>query len=86
MDAASYDRWYESPRGRWIGQREVELLLQVLAPQPGESLLDVGCGTGYFTRALAAAVDGEIAGVDINREWIDYARRRDTGKATYAVA
>jgi len=85
MDAESYDRWYETPRGRWIGQREAALVLGGLQPGPGESLLDVGCGTGFFTRTLAAATDGQVVGVDINPEWVGYARRRDVGRAAYAV-
>jgi SAM-dependent methyltransferase len=85
MDAASYDRWYETPRGRWIGQRETALILESLEPRPAESLLDVGCGTGFFTRALAAAVDGRVVGVDINPEWVHYARRCDRGRIAYAV-
>jgi SAM-dependent methyltransferase len=86
MDAESYDRWYETPRGRWIGQREVELVVETLQPRPGDSLLDVGCGTGFFTRALAGATDGQVVGVDINPERVAYARSRDVGKATYEVA
>jgi len=86
MDAAAYDRWYETSRGRWIGQREVALLLETLEPRPGESLLDVGCGTGFFTRTLAGAMGGQVVGVDINPEWVEYARRREAGRASYAVA
>jgi SAM-dependent methyltransferase len=86
MDAESYDRWYETPRGRWIGQREAALVLENLQPRPRESLLDVGCGTGFFTRALAASIDGQATGVDINPEWVEYARRRDAGRASYEVA
>ncbi len=86
MDAASYDRWYETPRGRWIGRREAALVLENLQPRPGESLLDVGCGTGFFTRTLAGSIDGQVVGVDINPEWVDYARGRDLGRASYQVA
>lgn len=86
MDAEKYDRWYGTPRGRWIGQREAALILDGLQPRSGESLLDVGCGTGFFTRTIAAATDGRVVGVDINPEWVEYARRRDVGRATYAVA
>jgi SAM-dependent methyltransferase len=86
MDAETYDRWYETPRGRWIGQREVALLLGELQPRPGESLLDVGCGTGFFTRALASTMAGTVIGVDINAEWVEYARRRNTANVSYEVA
>lgn len=86
MDAETYDRWYETPPGRWIGQREVALLLEELQPRPGESLLDVGCGTGFFTRALASATGGQVTGVDINPEWVAYARRRTAADVSYEVA
>lgn len=86
MKAEEYDQWYESPRGRWIGQREVALLLEALQPRPDESVLDVGCGTGYFTRALALALDGPVTGVDVNVEWVEYARRRGPSTISYEVA
>lgn len=85
-DAAAYDRWYETGRGRWIGQREVALLLSALHPRPGESLLDVGCGTGHFTRALGRATGGPVTGVDIDPQWVAYARGRDAANGSYVVA
>lgn len=85
-DAEEYDRWYETPRGRWIGQREIQLILEALQPRVGESLLDVGCGTGFFTRALGRALSGPIMGVDVNSAWVKYARRRDPVRASYEVA
>lgn len=86
MDAETYDRWYETAYGRWIGKQEVALLLEELQPRDGESLLDVGCGTGYFTRALAAATGAPVTGIDINPDWIAYARRRNSTNVTYEVA
>ncbi|MGM0632650.1 MAG: class I SAM-dependent methyltransferase [Pseudomonadota bacterium] len=86
MSAEEYDQWYETRRGQWIGAVESAMILDGLRVCPGESLLDVGCGTGYFTRRIGAATEGEVTGVDINREWLDYARHRDTGGATYTLA
>lgn len=54
MDAAGYHAWYESPRGAWIGRTERRLLLDLLRPEAGASLLDMGCGTGWFSAGLAA--------------------------------
>jgi hypothetical protein len=31
-------------------------------------------------------MDGQVTGVDINPEWVEYARRRAAGKASYTVA
>lgn len=50
-----------------------ESLLSVLAPQPGEPILDVGCGTGELTAKIAEA--GAIAtGVDASASMIDAAK------------
>lgn len=85
MDPKTYDDWYETPRGRWIGGRELELIEEMLAPQPGESLLDVGCGTGYFTRGLAKQLDGSVSGIDINPAWLAHARQSDDNGIDWMV-
>ncbi len=52
-DPAAYEAWYHTPRGQWIAEREFTLLNKLLRPDAGASLLDVGCGTGYFSRRFA---------------------------------
>lgn len=70
---SAYEAWYDTPRGHWIGATEYALAQRELAAIPGETLLDVGCGTGWFTRRFAA--DGLLAtGLDPNPEWLAYAR------------
>lgn len=54
MDPASYHAWYETPRGAWIGRTELRLLLDLLRPEAGTSLLDCGCGSGWFSAAFSA--------------------------------
>jgi ubiquinone/menaquinone biosynthesis C-methylase UbiE len=86
MDSENYDNWYKTARGQWIGRCETNLLFDALNPQSGESLLDVGCGTGFFTRKMGYRTNGNIIGVDINKNWIEYARQHESGTASYAVA
>ncbi len=81
MSAADYDAWYGTPRGRWIGDAEFGLLQRGLALRPGDSVLDVGCGTGWFTRRLAELHGVQVTGLDINAEWLAYARERDPTSA-----
>lgn len=55
-----------------FGQAAVE----AAAPAPGERVLDVGCGSGASSLALAARVgtEGEVLGVDISEPLIRRAR------------
>ena len=39
--------------------------LEAAAIQPGDRVLDVGCGTGVSTRAAAAAHAGHALGIDL---------------------
>ena len=53
LTPARYEAWYHSPRGRWIAAREFALLYAMLAPAPASSILDLGSGTGHFSRRFA---------------------------------
>ncbi len=84
MTPAEYDAWYRTPRGSWIGETEYRLLHALLTPPPGAAVLDVGCGTGYFTRRLES--DGlDVTGVDASAEMIDTARSHGTGRERYVI-
>ncbi|HUP03946.1 MAG TPA: methyltransferase domain-containing protein [Bryobacteraceae bacterium] len=49
-------------------------LIELLAPLPGERILDVGCGSGQLTAAIAAC-GAEVTGIDSSAEMIAAARR-----------
>ena len=56
--------------------------LAAAAPQHGEHVIDIGCGTGGTTTALAHAVGiaGHVLGVDISETLVEAARaHRDVG-------
>lgn len=75
MTPEDYDVWYHAPRGRWIGEIEYRLLRRLLAPAAGESLINVGCGTGYFTWRFA--VDGHaVSGIDPDPSMLEVAQAK----------
>lgn len=47
--------------------------LELLAPQPGEAILDLGCGDGVLTKRIAEA-GAEVLGVDASEGMLDAAR------------
>jgi SAM-dependent methyltransferase len=53
---------------RWL---EIEMIKRFLAPR--QRVLDIGCGNGFTTRAIAPLVD-EVIGVDYSEEMIRRAR------------
>lgn len=84
MQPSDYHRWYETDRGRWIGEVEFQLVRRMLRTAPGESVLDVGCGTGYFTHRFAGPRN-QATGLDPNLEWLEFAAGRASGHEHYLV-
>jgi SAM-dependent methyltransferase len=51
-DAREYVQWMSQPRNQWALALECELMINLLKPVPGESILDIGCGAGFGTQSL----------------------------------
>ena len=64
---------YEHFMGRWSG-RLADPFLDFAGVKPGDRVLDVGCGTGTITHALARR-GAEAVGVDTSEPYLDGARR-----------
>ncbi len=75
MDPISYDSWYYSPKGSWISQRETKLMLNLLRPVSGSSILDVGAGTGHFTGCFAER-GFRVLGLEPDLDMLDFARNK----------
>ena len=73
MNPNEYEAWYQTARGSWIAGREFDLMMPLLGPSAGATLLDVGCGTGHFSRRFAAA-GLRVTGLDPDPAMLDYAR------------
>lgn len=70
-----------SARGFWqvhpaAAATFLDVVLDATAPQDGERAVDLYCGVGLFTRALADLVGphGSVLGVEADAEAVDYAR------------
>jgi ubiquinone/menaquinone biosynthesis C-methylase UbiE len=80
--------WRKNPSACPYGQRfwvEVphpiitrERLRSVLRPEPGERLLEIGVGTGYYSLDLAEWIGpaGTLELFDLQREFLDHVMRR----------
>ncbi len=80
-EPSSYEAWYHTPRGAWIGEIEFALMMKLLCPVMRETLLDVGSGTGYFSRRFSAA-GLCVTGIEPNIAMLQYANGV-TGSVTY---
>ncbi len=63
---------WETPAGRIRWTRRVRMLTSHLRRE--QSILELGCGTGYFTRELAAS-GAQVTAIDISPELLQTARQ-----------
>jgi len=70
-----YDSWFETPIGALVKKYESELLMDMLKPARGETILDVGCGTGVFTLDILS-FGTRVTGIDISRPMLKRAGQK----------
>src|SRR3954467_4732179 len=69
---------YERFMGRW-SRRLAPLLVRFGGLSDGDRVLDVGCGTGSLTFALAETANlVAVTGLDLTPAFLDFARARST--------
>ncbi|MEP6680842.1 MAG: methyltransferase domain-containing protein [Chloroflexota bacterium] len=90
-DETSWDRvatWYDG----WVGDRgsayhrqlAIPATLELLDPQPGESILDVGAGQGVLAPSIVDA-GARYTGVDASPRLVAAAKRRHRGIGQFVV-
>lgn len=57
----AYDQWFTTPIGSLVKKYETELILDLLKPENGETILDAGCGTGIFALDILSSGSNVIA-------------------------
>jgi SAM-dependent methyltransferase len=86
-NAQQHTYWNEVAGPKWVEldaliNDQIEALgleaIERAAPQPGESVLDVGCGCGHSSFEIARRVgeSGQVVGVDLSEPMLALARSR----------
>jgi ubiquinone/menaquinone biosynthesis C-methylase UbiE len=86
-NAAQAEYWNSAATRVWAEQHELidrkfaaltQVVLDLASPQPGERVIDIGCGSGTTVLALAARVgaNGFVLGADISKQSVQRARER----------
>lgn len=84
--ADRYDRWYESREGRTYDRLEKQALSGLIGKVPPMGrLLEVGCGTGWWSDFFAKA-GFSVTGIDLFPEMVAMARAKHIPSAVFEVA
>ncbi|WP_420629270.1 class I SAM-dependent methyltransferase [Candidatus Leptofilum sp.] len=75
--AAWYDGWMGQKGGDYHRQIVIPALLELLTPQPGESVLDIGAGQGVLAPYLQE-VGMEYLGIEASPKLVQRAKKRHT--------
>jgi len=93
--------WNDTPGRNWVEHQQTldaiheninALLLSACAAAPGEMILDIGCGAGASSFALARQVGqaGKVLGIDISQPLLERAEQRKlelgADNVTFALA
>jgi SAM-dependent methyltransferase len=72
QDARSYADWVNGQQNKWADDLERSLMMNLLKPADGESVLNIGCGTGHSTLPLLQ-MNLSATGIDPSPYMLDIA-------------
>lgn len=72
-----YDNLLEKEKDTYQKSLVLPNLLRLLAIKNGETILDLACGQGFFTREFSR-LGAKVIGVDVSNELIDLAKKHRT--------
>ena len=71
-EALAYEQWISRPQNKTAFELEAELMRNLLQPMRGESVLDIGCGTGACLVAFLE-MGMKVTGLDPSAYMLDIA-------------
>jgi ubiquinone/menaquinone biosynthesis C-methylase UbiE len=72
--AEQYQRSKQQP---WRTYIECHTLLELIGDLRGQSVLDIACGEGFYTRMLRQRGAAQVMGIDLSQGMIELARRQE---------
>jgi SAM-dependent methyltransferase len=70
QDARRYEQWMDRQENRFAAELEFRLMLEMLDPLPGKTILDIGCGIGMnFQSLLSQGL--QVTGLDASPYMLD---------------
>lgn len=78
MTTDAWNAQHYRERHAFVFRSSQDLIADWLAPQPGERVLDLGCGSGELSAQLAAA-GAQVTGLDASAAMIEGARQHHPG-------
>lgn len=87
----THARGYELFAGAFFLGRRARIwdrLVVLSGACPGDRVLDIGCGTGYFAIRIARAIEpgGSVVGIDPSQPMLDYAAAHAPSNCTFQAA
>jgi len=75
QDAGQYDAWLDKGKNRHCLDLEIKMILNLLSPEKGQRILDIGCGTGLSLLPLLGK-GLSLTGIDPSPYMLDLADQR----------
>ncbi|MGD9043643.1 MAG: class I SAM-dependent methyltransferase [Desulfobacterales bacterium] len=79
-DAIAYEQWFKKPESQIAFELESRLMRTLLKPSSGESVLDIGCGTGACLLAFLE-MGLQVTGLDPSTYMLDIASKNVANRA-----
>lgn len=74
-EAAWYDKLLEESAETYQSKVILPNIVRIIDPKPGEVVVELGCGQGFFSRVIAKS-GAKVIGIDIGKELVHIAEER----------